>query len=33
VDVFLAHRFRLDVWDGVWKTTTGAAEEDDKFYF
>lgn len=32
-DVFLAHRFRLDVLDRVWKPTRAAAvEEDEKFY-
>lgn len=33
-DVFLAHRFRLDVLDRVWKATTAAAiEEDDEKFF
>lgn len=31
-DVFLAHRFRLDVLHRVWKATTAAAEEEEKFY-
>ncbi|UNI18128.1 hypothetical protein JDV02_004418 [Purpureocillium takamizusanense] len=32
-DVFLAHRFRLDVLDRVWKATTAAVgEEDEKFF-
>lgn len=31
-DVFLVHRFRLDVLDRVWKSTTAAVEEDEKFY-
>lgn len=32
VDVFLTHRFRLDVLDRVWKATTAAGEEDEKFF-
>ncbi|KAI5857336.1 hypothetical protein GGS23DRAFT_607908 [Durotheca rogersii] len=32
VSVFLAHRFRLDVLDRVWKSATVAAEEDEKFF-
>lgn len=31
-DVFLAHRFRLDVLDRVWKAPTAAVEEDEKFF-
>lgn len=31
-DVFLAHRFRLDVLDRAWKATTAAVEDDEKFY-
>ncbi|KAK4164677.1 hypothetical protein QBC43DRAFT_334221 [Cladorrhinum sp. PSN259] len=31
-DVFLAHRFRLDILDRVWKATAAAVEEDEKFF-
>lgn len=31
-DVFLAHRFRLDVLESVWKATAAAVEEDEKFF-
>lgn len=31
-DVFLAHRFRLDVLDRVWKAPTATVEEDEKFF-
>lgn len=32
VDVFLAHRFRLDILDKVWKSGITAVDEDEKFF-